>query len=104
MRSSQYSRAGEWSEMTLVEKSRLKSPWVLHFDTGSCNGCDIEILACLTPKYDIERFGIINKGNPKHADVLLVTGPVSKRAKERLKRLYEQMPAPKMVIACGTCA
>jgi len=90
--------------MTLIEKSRVKSPWVLHFDTGSCNGCDIEILACLTPKYDVERFGILNKGNPKHADVLLVTGPVSKRAKERLKRLYEQMPSPKMVIACGTCA
>ena len=82
----------------------MKSPWILHFDTGSCNGCDIEILACLTPRFDIERFGMLNKGNPKHADVLLVTGPVSQRAKERLKRLYEQMPEPKLVIAVGTCA
>jgi ech hydrogenase subunit C len=52
----------------------MKSPWLLHFDCGSCNGCDIEILAALTPLYDVERFGIVNMGNPKHADVLMVTG------------------------------
>ena len=51
-----------------------KSPWVLHYDGSSCNGCDIEVLAALMPKYDIERFGIINTGNPKHADVFLITG------------------------------
>lgn len=76
----------------------------MHFDTGSCNGCDIEILACLTPLYDVERFGIINVGNPKHADILLVTGAVNKRSARVLKNLYEQMPEPKMVIAVGTCA
>jgi len=90
--------------MGLIDISRIKSPWILHFDTGSCNGCDIEILACLTPLYDIERFGILNMGNPKHADVLMVTGPANHRNKRVLANLYEQMPAPKLVIAIGTCA
>ena len=90
--------------MSLIQKARLKSLWVLHYDCGSCNGCDIEILAALTPKFDVERFGIVNIGNPKQADVLLVTGAVNHRNKEVLKNLYEQMPDPKMVIAIGTCA
>ena len=88
----------------LINKSRLKSPWVVHFDCGSCNGCDIEVLACLTPVYDLERFGIVNVGNPKHADVLLVTGTVNSRNKTILKNLYDQMPEPKWVIAMGNCA
>ena len=54
-----------------------KSPWILHYDGSSCNGCDIEVLACLTPLYDVERFGVLNTGNPKHADILLVTGSVN---------------------------
>ena len=83
---------------------RKKSPWILHYNAGSCNGCDIEILACLAPKYDIERFGMINTGNPKQSDILLVTGPVTKRSRERLVEIYAQMPEPKVVIACGACA
>ena len=59
-----------------INKGRLKSPWVVHYDCGSCNGCDIEVLACLTPVFDVERFGIVNIGDPKHADVLLVTDHV----------------------------
>jgi ech hydrogenase subunit C len=90
--------------MSLIQQARLKSLWVLHYDCGSCNGCDIEILAALTPKFDVERFGIVNIGDPKQADVMLVTGAVNHRNKEVLKNLYEQMPAPKMVIAIGTCA
>lgn len=90
--------------MSLIQKARLKSLWVMHYDCGSCNGCDIEILAALTPKFDVERFGIVNIGDPKQADVLLVTGAVNHRNKEVLKNLYEQMPEPKMVIAIGTCA
>lgn len=86
-----------------INKGRLKSPWVVHFDCGSCNGCDIEVLACLTPMYDIERFGILNVGNPKHADVLLVTGTVNHRNKHVLKSIYDQMPDPKAVIAIGAC-
>jgi Ni,Fe-hydrogenase III small subunit len=83
---------------------RKKSPWILHYNAGSCNGCDIEILACLTPKYDVERFGLINTGNPKQSDILLITGPVTKRSRERLVEIYAQMPEPKVVIACGSCA
>ena len=90
--------------MGIIQKSRLKSPWVLHYDCSSCNGCDIEILASLTPVYDIERFGIINTGNPKHADVLLVTGGVNRRNARVLKNLYNQMPEPKVVVAVGSCA
>ena|SRR5210317_176726 len=88
----------------LIQKARIKSPWLLHYDCGSCNGCDIEILACLTPVYDIERFGIINVGNPMHADILLVTGTVNYRNREVLLNLYYQMPDPKLVVAIGSCA
>jgi Ni,Fe-hydrogenase III small subunit len=83
---------------------RKKSPWILHYNAGSCNGCDIEILACLSPKYDVERFGMINTGNPKQSDILLITGPVTKRSRERLVELYAQMPEPKVVVCCGSCA
>jgi ech hydrogenase subunit C len=75
----------------------------MHFDCGSCNGCDIETLACLTPVYDVERFGIINVGNPRHADVLVVTGTVNQRNAVILKNIYDQMPTPKLVIAIGAC-
>lgn len=81
-----------------------KSPWVLHYNASSCNGCDIEILASLTPVYDLERFGIINTGNPAHADILLVTGSVNEQNKVVLKNLYEQIPEPKVVVAVGICA
>ena len=90
--------------MGAADRSRIKSPWILHFDTGSCNGCDIETWAVLTPVYDIERFGAVNKANPKHADVLLVTGPVSMKVADRLRNLYDQMPEPRLVIAVGNCA
>ena len=88
----------------LVNWSRLKSPWLIHFNTGACNACDIEIVAALTPTYDIERFGAQLKGTPRHADVLLCSGPVSKLIAPRLKRIYSQMPEPKFVVAIGTCA
>lgn len=90
--------------MGIKTKARLKSPWVLHFNCGSCNGCDIEIIAALTPKFDVERLGIVNIGNPKHADILVVTGPGNKRNQRVLRNLYDQIPDPKVVIAVGTCA
>lgn len=94
--------------MKLAEKivtwARTKSPWVLHFNTGACNACDIEIIAALTPRYDLERFGVQLKGTPRHADVLLCSGPVTKQIKCRLKRIYDQMPEPKFVVAVGTCS
>lgn len=88
----------------LMNWARINSPWAIHFNSGSCNGCDIEILATLTPRYDVERFGIKLQGSPRHADVLIATGPVTLQAKERLIRVYEQMPSPKFVIAVGSCA
>jgi NADH-quinone oxidoreductase B subunit len=84
--------------------ARVNSPWALHFNTGSCNGCDIEILATLTPRYDIERFGILLQGSPRHADVLICTGAVTRQARERLLRIYAQMHEPKFVVAVGACA
>lgn len=76
----------------------------MHYDASSCNGCDIEVLACLTPVYDVERFGIINTGDPKQADIFLVTGAVNNQNKEVVKQLYDQMPEPKVVVAVGICA
>jgi NADH-quinone oxidoreductase B subunit len=84
--------------------ARMNSIGAIHFNSGSCNGCDIEILATLTPRYDVERFGIKLHGSPRHADVLLVTGPVTRQARERLIRTYEQMPEPKFVISVGACS
>lgn len=76
----------------------------MHYDGSSCNGCDIEVLACLTPVYDVERFGVINTGNPKHADILLITGSVNEQNKDVVKQIYEQMTEPKVVCATGICA
>ena len=81
-----------------------KSIWVYHLATGSCNNCDIEILDCLTPKFDLERFGILLVGSVRHADVILAAGSVARKALPRIKRVYEQMPQPKLVIAVGGCA
>jgi NADH-quinone oxidoreductase B subunit len=94
--------------MKLADKvmkwARLKSPWVLHFNTGACNACDIEIIAALTPRFDLERFGVQLKATPRHADVLLCSGPVTRQIRDRLIRIYEQMPEPKFVVAIGSCA
>ena len=81
-----------------------KSPWLIHYDGTSCNGCDIEVLACLTPVYDVERFGVINTGNPKHADIFLITGGINSQNEPVVRQIYEQMPNPKVVVAVGICA
>lgn len=80
-----------------------RSLWVYHFNSGSCNGCEIEIVATITPRYDPERFGIKLVGSPRHADVMLVTGPVVHKMKDRLLRVYAQMPDPKLVMCIGSC-
>lgn len=90
--------------MNLVRLAQAKSPWVLHYDASSCNGCDIETVACLTPLYDIERFGAVSIGSPKHADMLLVTGNVNHKSKRVLRNIYDQMTEPKVVVAIGICA
>jgi NADH-quinone oxidoreductase B subunit len=87
----------------LVKWARIKSPWILHMNCGSCNGCDIEILAALIPRMDAERFGVLLKGSPRQADVMIATGPVTKQMAERLRRVYDQMPEPKFVVVVGQC-
>lgn len=84
--------------------ARVNSPWAIHYNSGGCNGCDIELLATTTPRYDLERFGIKLQGSPRHADILLVTGPVTLQSVEPLQRIYNQMPDPKYVVAIGSCA
>jgi ech hydrogenase subunit C len=81
-----------------------RSPWLLHYDAASCNGCDIEVLAALTPVYDAERLGVVNTGDPMQADILLVTGGINDQCAPVVKQLYDQMPRPKVVVAVGVCA
>ncbi|MCD6117216.1 NADH-quinone oxidoreductase subunit NuoB [bacterium] len=90
--------------MGIKLKALTKSLWVYHLSTGSCNNCDIEILDCLTPRFDLERFGIVLVGSPRHADALLVTGNMTMKSMQRAKEVYEQVPKPCVVIAIGTCA
>lgn len=90
--------------MGLLKWAITKSPWIIHFNAGGCNGCDIELVAAITPRFDVERFGILLRGSPRHADILVVTGPVTRQVKDRLVRIYEQMPNPKFVVAVGSCA
>jgi Ni,Fe-hydrogenase III small subunit len=81
-----------------------KSLWVYHANTGACNGCDIEVINVLTPFYDAERFGIRLVGSPRHADAVLVCGPVTRQAAPALRRLIEAVPRPRLVFAVGSCA
>ena len=81
-----------------------KSPWVYHVNTGACNNCDIEVLELLTPRFDVERLGVILAGSPRHADVLLVTGVCTRQARPRLQEIYRQTPKPCVVACLGACA
>ena len=86
-----------------LSKTLGRSLWVYFCNTGSCNGCDIENVALVTPRYDVERFGIKLVGSPRHADVLVVSGPVTLKMAPRLKMVYDQMPEPRLVVCVGTC-
>jgi NADH-quinone oxidoreductase B subunit len=88
----------------ITQRAFAKALWVYHVNTGACNGCDIEVIDVLTPYYDVERFGIKLVGSPRHADVLLVSGPVTRPVVDILKRVYEATPSPKLVFAIGSCA
>ena len=88
----------------LCQKAFPKALWVYHTNCAACNGCDIEIINVLTPYYDAERFGIKLVGSPRHADVLLVTGGVSRQIAPALQRLVRATPDPKLVFAIGSCA
>ena len=86
-----------------ILESAAKSPWLFHINAGSCNGCDIEIVSVLTPRYDAERVGFKLTGSPRHADIAVVTGPVTKQSLPRVLRTLEQIPEPKCIVTCGSC-
>ena len=89
---------------TLCRKMMNRSCWVYHANSGGCNGCDIEVLNVLTPYYDAERFGVKLVASPRHADAMLCQGPALRSTAQALRRAYDAMPAPKVVIAIGSCA
>ena len=88
----------------LCRKAFGKALWVYHANTGACNGCDIEVINVLTPYYDAERFGIRLVGSPRHADAILLCGPVTRQVAPALKRLVDAVPNPKLTFAVGSCA
>ncbi|MCI2422431.1 NADH-quinone oxidoreductase subunit B family protein [Saccharopolyspora sp. K220] len=77
---------------------------IRHVDAGSCNGCEVEIGSAFGPVYDAERYGARLVASPRHADALLVTGPVTRNMAEPLRRTYDAVPGPKAVVAVGDCA
>ena len=87
----------------LINNSAAKSPWLFHVNGGSCNGCDIEIVAVLTPRYDAERLGFRLAGTPRHADIVVVTGPITAQTKDRVLRTIEQVPEPRCIVTVGSC-
>ncbi len=82
---------------------RRRSPWIFHMNSGSCNGCDIELIAALTPRYDAEQLGVLLQGSPRHADILCVTGPVTHTSAQAVRTVYDQVCSPKVVVAIGSC-
>ena len=102
------SRAGELIEIERIQRDLLatlgRALAIRHVDAGSCNGCELEIHALNNVLYDLERFGLRFVASPRHADVLLVTGPVTKNMREALERTYAATPDPKWVVAVGDCA
>ncbi|MDP1552216.1 MAG: NADH-quinone oxidoreductase subunit B family protein [Methanobacteriaceae archaeon] len=91
--------------MSIKSYSRARAVHAMLVYTGGCNGCDIEIVnTVLSPKFDIEQYKIFLTWNPREADVLIVTGPVTKHNEKPLKEIYDAIPEPKAVIAAGACA
>lgn len=90
--------------MTLLSAIATRSPWLYRINAGSCNGCDVELAttACI-PRYDVERLGCQYCGSPKHADIVLITGPLTMRVKEKVLRVYQEIPDPKVTVAVGIC-
>ncbi len=87
----------------IINNSMVRSPWIFHINTGSCNGCDIELVAVLTPRYDAERFGFKLTGTPRQADIVVVSGPITSQSKDRLIRTLAQVPEPFCVVTLGSC-
>ena len=87
----------------LITESMGKSPWLFHINAGSCNGCDIELVSVLTPRFDAERLGFKLVGSPRHADIVVVTGPVTKQSLPRVLRAISQVPEPRCTVTMGSC-
>ena len=91
----------------LITESMGKSPWLFHINAGSCNGCDIELVAVLTPRYDAERLGFKLAGSPRQADIVVVTGPITKQSTKqslpRVLRAISQVPEPRCIVTMGSC-
>jgi Ni,Fe-hydrogenase III small subunit len=87
----------------LITESMGKSPWLFHINAGSCNGCDIELVAVLTPRYDAERLGYKLAGSPRQADIVVVTGPITKQSLPRVPRAISQVPEPRCIVTMGSC-
>ena len=90
--------------MSLRLQIVTRSLWVYPVSSGGCNNCLVEILDCLSPNYDLERFGVTQVFVPKQADALLVTGSMTQKNVQRMKRIFQQMQKPAVVAAVGTCA
>jgi len=88
---------------SLVSTARRRSPWLFHINAGSCNGCDIEFVTCLSPRYDVEQLGIRLQGSPRHADIVVGSGPITRTTRAALETVYAQVPDPKVVVALGSC-
>jgi membrane-bound hydrogenase subunit mbhJ len=89
--------------MSWYKRRLAKSIWVFHLSASPCNNCDIEILDLLTPRYDLERFGVKLVGSIRHADVILLSGVINQKVAPKVKKLYEQAPKPCFVVGVGTC-
>lgn len=82
----------------------VRSPWIYRINAGSCNGCDVECATtALIPRYDVERLGCQYCGSPRHADIVLITGPLTTRVKEDVLRVFAEVPDPKVTVAVGVC-
>ena len=88
---------------SMIDKSMTKSPWIFHVNAGSCNGCDIELVSVLTPRYDAERLGFRLTGTPRQADIVVVSGPITSQTRDRLVRTLAQVPEPRVVVSLGSC-
>jgi len=87
-----------------IKSKAVRSPWLYRINAGSCNGCDVELATtALIPRYDVERLGCKYCGSPKHADIVLITGPVTSMVKDKVLRVYEEIPDPKVTVAVGVC-
>ncbi len=87
----------------MIDNSMAKSPWIFHVNAGSCNGCDIELVSVLTPRYDAERLGFRLTGTPRQADIVVVSGPITLQTRDRLVRILAQVPEPRVVVSLGSC-